>query len=468
MDINETNGPIPEAPDTSGEASAPAPEQAPVASPAPAPSVPAALEPAPAYAPPAHPVAAPAPPVHPAAPQPEYTPRPAPVPAPAPAPAGKPPRHGHAGIVAAAVAIALVFGAAAGVAGGYVAYRYLPGRAEGPQQVELIGDTTEEVVAAAALVAVPSVVNIDVVGEAGSGTGTPSGHPDVPLQGEGSGVAYKETDDDGTFIITNNHVVEGATTIVVTDSTGESYDAELVGADSETDIAVVKVNVSIPVIELGDSDDLVVGQTAIAIGSPFGLEASVTSGVISALQRPLTDFGGDEGQYPYVGSIQTDAAINPGNSGGALVDREGRLIGIPSAIYSDTGVSDGVGLAIPVRAATRAADELIEKGRVDTPFLGILGQTVTPAFAEQENLPVDEGAYIAEVTAGTEAEKAGLRTGDIIVRLDDTRIRSMDELILAVRQQTVGDTVTLKIWRDGKELEIDMKVGIKPSNLATD
>jgi serine protease Do len=374
--------------------------------------------------------------------------------------------HGRIGlIVAFVVVLALLAGAAAGLAGGYVAYRWLP--SEQVQRVELLGDTTEEVVAAAAAVALPSVVNVDVIGSATDSSELPPDHPGVPLQGEGSGVAYAEAPDGGTYIITNNHVIDGAGTIMVTDSTGERYPAELVGGDAESDIAVVKVAARIPTVGIGNSESLVVGQLAIAIGSPFGLEHSVTSGVISALHRPLTDFGGDDGRYPYVDSIQTDAAINPGNSGGALVDRSGLLIGIPSAIYSNTGVSDGVGLAIPIRTAARAADELIEKGRVDTPFLGVLGQTVNAALAEQESLPVQEGAWVAEVTPGTEAEKAGVRPGDVIVALDDVRIRSMDDLILAVRRQSVGDQVTLKLWRDGAEMTVEMKIGVKPQSLST-
>jgi len=368
-------------------------------------------------------------------------------------------------ILALAVVLALLTGGVAGLAGGYVAYRALPD--DRTQTVELIGDTTEEVVAAAAAVALPSVVNIDVTSSTGASS-LPQNHPGVPTQGEGSGVAYRSAPDGGTYIITNNHVIDGAETIVVTDSTGERHAAELVGGDSETDIAVVRIDADIPVIGIGDSENLVVGQLAIAIGSPFGLQHSVTSGVVSAVHRPLTNVGGNDGRYPYVDSIQTDAAINPGNSGGALVDRAGLLIGIPSAIYSDTGVSDGVGLAIPVRTATRAADELIEKGRVDTPFLGVVGQTVTPALAEQEDLPVQEGAWVADITPGTEAEKAGIRPGDVIVALDEVKIRSMDDLILTVRRQSVGDQVTLTLWRDGKKMTVEMTIGIKPQDLATD
>lgn len=377
--------------------------------------------------------------------------------------------HSHAGIIVVALVAALLIGSFAGAAGGVLAARFLPRSVAAvgdTRQIELVGDTTEEVVSAAAAVAMPSVVNIAISGGGGSDSseGLPEEHPDVPVQGEGSGVAYKRSPDGGTYIITNNHVIDGATNITVTDWKGETYSAELVGGDAESDIAVVLVQAELQIVKLGDSDDVEVGQLAIAIGSPFGLQHSVTSGVVSALHRPLTDLGGSNGEYPYVDSIQTDAAINPGNSGGALVNRRGELIGIPSVIYTDTGVSDGVGLAIPIDRASNAADQLIDKGSVDTPFLGILGQTVTPALAEQEQLPVESGALVVEVTAGTEAEKAGVQAGDIIVRVDEDRIRSMDELILAVRRRGVGDEVTLTLYRDGEEMTLEMLVGVKPSS----
>jgi S1-C subfamily serine protease len=403
------------------------------------------------------------------------TPSPAPIEPPQHAPVGdlrldpaqdRPARTHSGAVLAFVVIVAVLAGAAAGFGGGYLAYRMQP--AASTQQIELIGDQTEEVVAAAAAVALPSVVNIDVVGSQAGGDSLPQDHPGIPRMGEGSGVAYREAPDGGTYIITNNHVIDGASSIFVTDSTGERHPAELVGGDPESDIAVVKITAVIPVVGLADSEDLVVGQVAIAIGSPFGLEHSVSAGVISAVHRPLTSIGPDDGRYPYVDSIQTDAAINPGNSGGALVDRNGLLIGIPSAIYTDTGVSDGVGLAIPARTATRAADELIEKGRVDTPFLGVLGQTVNARLAEEEGLLVEEGAWVAEVTPGTEAEKAGVRAGDVIVALDDTRIRSMDDLILTVRRQTVGDEVMLTVWRGDEKIEVPMMIGVKPQDLTVD
>lgn len=382
-----------------------------------------------------------------------------------PAPVVVPRPHSHAWIVVVAILASLVIGGLSGAAGSFILYRALPSAGGGgkAQQVEIIAGKTEEVVAAAAAAAVPSVVNIAVTGGGGtSSESLPDEHPDVPLEGEGSGVAYRAADG-GTYIITNNHVIDGATEITVTDSAGESYDAELVGGDSESDIAVVLVEAEIPVIEIGDPERVIVGQLAIAIGSPYGLEASVTSGVISATHRALTDMTGGDGQYPYVDAIQTDAAINSGNSGGALVNRAGELIGIPSVIYTDTGSSAGIGFAIPVNRATQAADELIEKGRVDTPFLGVLGQTLTPAAAQELGLPIKQGALVVEITEGTEAEKAGLRADDVIVGIDDDRIRTMDDLILYVRRHSVGDTVTVKLWRDGEEISVEMTVGIKPA-----
>ncbi len=164
--------------------------------------------------------------------------------------------------------------------------------------------------------------------------------------------------------------------------------------------------------------------------------------------------------------IQTDAAINPGNSGGALVDRYGRLIGINTAIYSDSGASDGIGFAVPVNTAVRIANDLVDRGAADHPFLGILGRDVDAALVEDENLPVQEGAYIVDITAGTNAEKADLEIGDVIVQLDGDAIRSMDDLILQVRRREIGDTVTLTLYRAGERMEVDMEVGAKPANLS--
>lgn len=395
---------------------------------------------------------------------------PVPVQAPTPASPYEPPAAAPrkspsmAAVIAVALVIALIFGGGAGVGGAYLASQmFKPGQ----QTVTVIEGDTEEAVAAAAAAALPSVVNIDITGETAydEESALPSAHPEVPISGSGSGVAFKRAEDGGTYILTNEHVIENATTIVITDPSGERHEGELIGGDAETDIAVVKVAAEIPVIKAGDSEDLVVGQSVIAIGSPFGLQHSVTSGVVSALHRSLVDSSGSDNVYPLVDVIQTDAAINPGNSGGALVDRRGALIGIPSAIYSSSGANDGIGFAVPVKSALRVAEALIETGSVEHPFLGISGRTVNAQLAEEENLPADEGAYVVETTKGTEAEKAGLREGDLIVKLDDTTIRSMDDLILAVRRKVIGDTVTLSLYRDGKLIEVDMKVGVKPANL---
>jgi S1-C subfamily serine protease len=287
----------------------------------------------------------------------------------------------------------------------------------------------------------------------------------VPILGSGSGVGYMSSEDGGTYILTNDHVVSDASRIVVTDSTGERYEAQFVGSDPNTDIAVVLVDADLPVIDIGDSEDLVMGQLAIAIGSPFGLQQSVTAGVISALDRSLPDSSVEEGVYPLVDVIQTDASINPGNSGGALLDRQGRLIGINTAIFSDTGVNEGIAFAVPVNTAVRVADELIETGDVQLPFLGVVGTTVTERLAEEEGLPADEGALVIEVTEGTEAEKAGIRPDDIVVGYEGDPVRSMDDLILFVRQSAIGDTVTIELWRDGELMEVEMVVGVKPDEI---
>jgi len=404
--------------------------------------------------------------------------------APAPAPAADvPPQADHAAeppsptrpassgtgrswlIIASALVLALFAGAGGGVAAYLLAPDVLPDGAAPGQRIT-IEATGDEPVTAAAAVAMPSVVNIDVSGvEEAAESDLPEEHPSVPSAASGSGVADRAAEEGGTYIITNDHVIADADEIVVTDYRGDRYEARIVGSDPETDIGVIHVDADIAPIELGDSEEIEVGQLVVVIGSPFGLELSVSSGVVSAMHRSLPDSLGAENKYPLVDVVQTDASINPGNSGGAMVDREGKLIGIPAAIFSNTGAADGVGFAVPVRTASRVADEIIETGSARHPFLGIVGQTVTPLFAEEEGLPVEEGAYVVEITPGTEAEKAELRTGDIIVSLDGERIRGMDDLILEVRRRRVGDSVTLELYRDGELIELEMGVGVKPADL---
>jgi S1-C subfamily serine protease len=384
----------------------------------------------------------------------------------APIPSAPAPRGGTGHVIGAVVAIAIigvVLSAAVGGVAGYLGSRYSSGSITAQS-----ARTATEPVEAAAAVALPAVVNIDVT-ESSSASGLPQGHPDVPSDGTGSGVAFKSTADGGTYIITNNHVVAGATKIVVTPADSDPITATLVGTDPQTDIAVIKVATKIQTITVGDSEGLVVGETAVAIGSPYGLQHSVSSGVISAVHRSLTaSYSSDStgSAYPLVDVIQTDAAINPGNSGGALVDLQGRLVGINSAIYTESGSSAGIGFSIPSRTAIRIADELISTGKATHPFLGVEGRTVTASVAKEAGLSKAEGAAIAIVIPETGAAKAGLRKGDIITRLDDTQIRTMDDLILAVRRSEIGETVTLTVWRDHAQITLKMTIGDKPSSVS--
>ncbi len=393
----------------------------------------------------------------------------APVDAPLPPEPAAPAGMRAGAVVTLALTASLVAGTIAGFGAGLAGAWFVThtgGGSSGPATVRVIPAETDEPAVAAALAAVPSVVNVEVTGGTpDEDESLPQGHPGVPRSGNGSGVAFRHADDGGTFILTNNHVVEDAELIVVTNSEGERSRGTVIGADPESDIAVVRVDPELPLIELGKSAELQVGQLVVAIGSPFGLSQSVSSGVVSAIGRSLTQSLSERpGVYPLVDVIQTDAAINPGNSGGALVDRDGRLVGINTAIFTETGVNDGIGFAIPIDNALRVADSLIESGDVEHPFLGIVGRGVDAAFAETEDLPVTEGAYVIEVAAGTEAEASGIRTGDLIVGLDDAAIRSMDDLILQVRRHLVGDSVTLSLYRDGELIEVEMKVGAKPKD----
>jgi putative serine protease PepD len=375
-------------------------------------------------------------------------------------------------VVAIAVVIAIVGVLASGIVGALAGFAVSSLNATSNQTAvqtsRVIANAAQEPIAAAAAIALPSVVNIDVTGSS-STSGLPQGHPNVPSGGTGSGVAYKSAPDGGTYIITNDHVVSGETKIVVTPASGERIDATLVGTDPQTDIAVVKVAAKLPLITVADSEQLVVGQTVVAIGSPFGLQHSVSSGVVSALHRSLTSSSSSDtssSAYPLVDVIQTDAAINPGNSGGALVDRQGRLIGIDSAIYTDSGSNAGVGFAIPSKTASRIADELISTGTAKHPFLGVEGRTVTDSVAKQAGLAKAEGAVVESVIAGTGAAKAGLRKGDIVTALDSTPIRTMDDLILAVRRSQVGEVVKLTVWRDRAQITVEMTVGDKPATVS--
>ncbi|MBW3606158.1 MAG: trypsin-like peptidase domain-containing protein, partial [Actinobacteria bacterium] len=274
--------------------------------------------------------------------------------------------------------------------------------------------------------------------------------------GNGSGVVYRA---DG-MIVTNNHVVQAPGGIEVVFADGRALPAEIVGQDSVNDLAVIRVDRDdLAPIPIGDGASPRVGDLAIALGSPFGLDATVTVGVVSALGRGVhagSEVGGGTIYLPEV--VQTDAPINPGNSGGALVDANGRLIGINSAILtSGQAANAGVGFAIPVDTVVDVADELIAVGRVRHPLLGVSGGPVTPQGANR--LGVEAGAWIHEVSPGTPAAGADLAPDDVIVQVDDERIGSMEELSIAIRDHDVGDRVTISYVRRGQRRAVDVVLG---------
>ncbi|MDR3687040.1 MAG: trypsin-like peptidase domain-containing protein [Coriobacteriia bacterium] len=381
-----------------------------------------------------------------------------------------PSKPGLGAAVFAAILAALVVGALAGFAGGFLGARLAGGSlTSGPSSVTVVPSKTDEPVVAAAAAAVPSVVNIDVTESAASGgtSGLPSTPPTVPLNGNGSGVAFKSANDGGTYILTNNHVVENANTITVRSPLGQSWPGKVVGRDADNDIAVVKITGKLPLIVPADPKTFQVGQTVVAIGSPYGLEHTVTSGVISAIGRSLSDIGSTGASQPLVDTIQTDAAINPGNSGGALVDRQGHLVGINTAIYSQSGSAAGIGFAIPVDTALNIADQIITTGKVTHPFIGIIGSTITPLIATQKKLPVSEGALVEDVVKGAGAATAGVKIGDVVTAVDGTPITSMTDLIGAIRKHTLGQTAELTILRGGQTIKLKVNVSDRPAGVTS-
>jgi putative serine protease PepD len=263
-------------------------------------------------------------------------------------------------------------------------------------------------------------------------------------QAEGSGFVY----DAGGDIVTNEHVVSGATSIKVKLSGGATYTAKLVGSDPSTDLAVIKVDApasALKPLALGDSSSVEVGDGVVAIGSPFGLPGTVTTGIVSALDRTIQA----PNQFSIPGSIQTDAAINHGNSGGPLLDLQGKVIGINAQIESDSGGNDGVGFAIPSNTVKSVAAQLISGGKVAHAFLGV---------------SLDSGAArIAEVRAGTPAEAAGLKVGDVITAVDGKKVTSSSALQSAIDARRPGDTVTVTYTRSGSEKTAQVKLGTRPS-----
>lgn len=353
------------------------------------------------------------------------------------------PRGGNK-LAAGVAALALVVGGLAGGVGGYlVADNVAPGSSvsslEAPRPAKQTANAPDGSVEAVAAKVTPSVVQLQVQGGG--------------VAGEGSGFVLT---DDG-YILTNNHVIEAAADggrITVLFQDGKRAVGKVVGRDPTTDIAVVRASGAsgLTPVELGRSDDLRVGQSVVAIGSPYELSGTVTAGIISSLNRPVRAGGSQGDQTTVMDAIQTDAAINPGNSGGPLVDMAGRVIGINSAIYSPRGSSSGgseagnvgIGFSIPIDQARRTADEIIKTGQATQTFIGA---QVTDGR--------EGGALIREVMGGSPAEKAGLKAGDIVTKMDDRLISGADELVASIRTRAPGEQVTFTL-SGGRSLQVTL------------
>ncbi|MFP6795691.1 MAG: DegQ family serine endoprotease [Pseudomonadales bacterium] len=309
----------------------------------------------------------------------------------------------------------------------------------------------------------PAVVNVSVKGSTNRRNNplyndpffrrffnVPEQTPSRPRQSVGSGVII---DAGEGYVLTNHHVINNANEITVTLSDGRDFIAELIGSDKGTDVALLQVDAdNLNELTLGDSDSVEVGDFVVAIGNPFGLGQTVTLGIVSALGRSGLNID-------YEDFIQTDASINPGNSGGALIDFNGNLIGINTAIIAPSGGNVGIGFAIPAKIAKGIVSQLVEFGGVKRGVLGVMITTVTPALAEALDLDVENGALINQVVEDSAAEAAGLHAGDVVIAVDGTPIDSAGDLRNRIGMKRVGDDVDLKIIRDGEQKSIDAKVG---------
>ncbi len=294
----------------------------------------------------------------------------------------------------------------------------------------------------------------------------------IPAEGTGSGSMI----DTQGHIMTNHHVVADAKKLEVTLADGSKWPAKLVGYDPDNDLAVIKIKApreKLKVIAMGDSRNLKIGQKVLAIGNPFGLQRTLTTGIISSLGRTIRSDAGTLIEDV----IQTDAAINPGNSGGPLLNSDGEIIGINSAILSPTGGNVGIGFAIPVNAAKRVVPELISKGYVTYPWIGATIQSLIPEMAKFLRLKIERGAMIAEVVKGGPADKAGLKGGnqrvrvgntillaggDIVVKVDQHEVKINDEFIHYIREKRPGDTILLKVFRKDSFIDVKVTLGERP------
>ena len=267
----------------------------------------------------------------------------------------------------------------------------------------------------------------------------------VPLQGQGSGVIL----DSKGLIVTNNHVIDGATRVQISLKDGRTFEGDVVGSDEATDIAVIRVDArTLPAAELGDSESLKVGQFVLAIGNALGLPGgpTVSMGVLSAVRRPLP--GAD---FIFEGLLQTDAAVNPGNSGGPLADLEGRVVGINTAMIP---YAQGVGFAIPINTVKRIAGEILEKGAVERRWIGISGIDLTAPLARRYGMQVESGFLVAEVIPDSPAHATGLRVGDVIVGAGDVPVKQTKDLLYALSRTPVGGPLNLEVNRMGNRAKL--------------
>jgi serine protease Do len=315
----------------------------------------------------------------------------------------------------------------------------------------------------------PAVVHVEVEQKSRqSSMRMPEGFPQIPgfppfgdaqprrQRGSGSGVIISQ---DG-YILTNNHVAGEADQIKVKLADGRELKARLIGADTETDIAVIKIDAqSLPYARLGDSNKLEQGEWVIALGSPFGLQQTITAGIVSATGRDIPGAG------PYVNFIQTDASINPGNSGGPLVNMRGEVIGINTMIFSRSGGSEGIGFAVPSNVVTNVHAQLIKSGKVTRGYLGVLLQDVTPAIARSVGYDGEGGALVGDLASNSSpAAKAGLRSGDVIVEFDGKPVKSRRELTQVVADTPVGKAASVKYVRDGRVQTTTITLAERPGS----
>ena len=290
----------------------------------------------------------------------------------------------------------------------------------------------------------------------------------VPQQrervGSGSGVIIRE---DG-YIVTNNHVIDGATKIEITLNNNQTYTASLVGTDPATDVALLKIDATgLPAIPFGDSDKLRLGEWVIAIGSPYDLRSTITAGIVSAKGRSMPNYSG---QFKIESFIQTDAAVNPGNSGGALVNKEGQLVGINTAIYSQTGSYAGYSFAVPVNIVKKIVSDLMDFGSVKRAVLGITMSQIDDKIAEELKLSSRNGVYISGVSKSSAADEAGIKPGDVLVAIDSINVNTLPAVQETVSRFSPGDKAVVTVIRDGKEkkLEVTFKGTMQENGTVTD